>query len=344
MKRRDFLQGLTALPAAAWFTGGMMPVIGAENQGVESMGQVHTVTGTVAAETLGVTLPHEHLLVDFIGAAETSPDRYDPDEVVETVLPHVRAVQVLGVETLVECTPAYLARDPQVMARISAESGLKIITNTGYYGAAQDNFLPPHAFTESADELAARWIREAREGIEDTGILPGFIKTAVDPGPLSKVDRKLLQAAARTHHETGLVIASHTTDATSILETLEVLAAESVPGDAFIWVHAHTVNDTEVQDRAADAGIWIELDGLSPDSLALHRELLLFHREQGRLGQVMISHDAGWYSVGEPGGGDFRLFDTLFTDMKSALEDAGFSDAEWQQVVEANPAHAFRIR
>lgn len=344
MKRRDFLQGLTALPAAAWFTGGMMPAIGAENQGVESMGQVHTVTGTIAAERLGVTLPHEHLLVDFIGAAESSPDRYDPEEVVATVLPHVRAAQALGVATLVECTPAYLARDPEVMARISAETGLNIITNTGYYGAAQDKFLPPHAFTESADELAARWIREAREGIEDTGILPGFIKTAVDPGPLSEVDRKLLQAAARAHHETGLVIASHTTDAASILETLEVLAEEDLPGDAFIWVHAHTVNDTEVQDRAADAGIWIELDGLSPDSLALHQELLLYHHEQGRLDQVMVSHDAGWYSVGEPGGGDFRRFDTLFTDLRSGLYESGFSDAEWRQLVRVNPARAFRIR
>lgn len=344
MKRRDFLQRLSALPVAAMFAGGVARGVAEEGAAAPLEGQVRCVTGPIPSKAMGVTLPHEHLLVDFVGAEATSPERYDPDEVLDIVLPYVEEAQALGVETLVECTPAYLARDPQLMARLSNESGVNILTNTGYYGAAQDKFLPPHAFTESADELAARWIREAREGIEDTGIFPGFIKTAVDPGPLSDIDRKLLQAAARTHHETGLVIASHTTDAVSILETLEVLEAESLPGDAFIWVHAHTVQDKATHDRVAEAGLWIELDGLSPDSLGVHLEMLLHHRDQGRLGQVMVSHDAGWYSVGEESGGDFRPFDTLFTVMKGALEEVGFTEAEWRQLVQENPARAFQVR
>jgi phosphotriesterase-related protein len=42
---------------------------------------VQTVTGQVDAASLGVTLMHEHVLVDFIGAARASRSRYDPDEV-----------------------------------------------------------------------------------------------------------------------------------------------------------------------------------------------------------------------------------------------------------------------
>ncbi|MGH8020026.1 MAG: phosphotriesterase, partial [Opitutaceae bacterium] len=41
----------------------------------------------------------------------------------------------LGVETLVECTPAYVARDPKLLARLSEASGLHVLTNTGLYGA-----------------------------------------------------------------------------------------------------------------------------------------------------------------------------------------------------------------
>ncbi len=344
MNRRIFLQNVIAIPAAAWLASLPMPSRGQETKGSSAMDKVNTVSGPITVDKLGVTLPHEHILVDFIGAAEVSPDRYDADEVVNTVLPYLVQAREVGVQTLVECTPAYLARDAVVLAKLSELSGVQIVTNTGYYGAGQDKFLPPHAFTESADELAARWMREAQDGIDGTGILPGFIKTAVDPGPLSEVDRKLLHAAAITHRETGLVIASHTTDAVSILETLEILQEESVPGDGFIWVHAHTVTDLSVHDSAAEAGIWIELDGLSKASVDLHLELLTHHHKKERLNQIMISHDAGWYSVGEPGGGDFRGFDTLFNEMNLAMIDAGVGKDEWEQLVIRNPAQAFRIR
>ena len=109
-----------------------------------------------------------------------------------------------------ECTPAYLGRDPVLLQRLSRAASLQILTNTGYYGAANDKFLPPHAFTESADQLAARWIREARDGIDGTGVRPAFMKIGVDAGPLSAVDEKLVRAAARTHRATGLPIYSHT--------------------------------------------------------------------------------------------------------------------------------------
>jgi len=43
-------------------------------------GKVVTVNGPIAPSELGFTLPHEHVLVDFIGADKVSPDRYDSDE------------------------------------------------------------------------------------------------------------------------------------------------------------------------------------------------------------------------------------------------------------------------
>ena len=150
------------------------------------------------------------MLVDFIGADRVSPSRYDRDAAFARALPHLERIYTLGCRTLVECTPAYLGRDPELLRRLSRASKLHILTNTGYYGAANDKFLPPHAFTEDADQLAARWIREARDGIDGTGIIPAFMKIGVDAGPLSDVDRKLVRAAARTHRATGLPIYSHT--------------------------------------------------------------------------------------------------------------------------------------
>jgi Phosphotriesterase family len=171
---------------------------------------VQTVTGPVRPEALGVTLMHEHLLVDFIGAAQVSRSRYDPDAVFTVALPHLQKVRQLGCETLVDCTPAYLGRDPQLLKRLSEASGVRIVTNTGFYGAANDKHVPAFAFEETAEQLAARWIREAVDGIEDTSIRPGLLKIGVDGAPLSDIDAKLVRAAALTTLKTGLPIASHT--------------------------------------------------------------------------------------------------------------------------------------
>jgi phosphotriesterase-related protein len=303
-------------------------------------GSIETVTGPVAADRLGVTLMHEHVLVDFIGAAHVSPSRYDATAAFRAVLPHLQEVRRLGCRTLVECTPAYLGRDPRLLRRLSEASEIYILTNTGYYGAANDKHLPAHAFSETAEQLAGRWIRESERGIDDTGIKPAFMKIGVDQSPLSVVDATLVRAAALTHRETGLPIASHTGSGAAALEQLDLIERAGVPASAFIWVHAQSERDVTFHARAARRGAWVEFDGVSPASVTRHVELVTRMKEQGLLGRVLLSHDAGWYRVGEPGGGQFRPYDTLFTTFIPALKAAGFADAEVQQLMVAHPREA----
>ena len=224
----------------------------------------------MAADALGITLAHEHVLVDFIGADRVSPSRYDRDAAFAKALPHLERLARLGCRTLVECTPAYLGRDPVLLQRLSRAASLQILTNTGYYGAANDKFLPPHAFTESADQLAARWIREARDGIDGTGVMPAFMKIGVDAGPLSAVDEKLVRAAARTHRATGLPIYSHTGNGIAALAEVAVLDDERAPLGAFVWVHAQNETDPAVHVQVARRGAWVSFDGVAPQSLERH--------------------------------------------------------------------------
>ncbi|MDH5550750.1 MAG: phosphotriesterase, partial [Gemmatimonadota bacterium] len=65
---------------------------------------------------------------------------------------------------------------------------------------------------------------------------------------------------------------------------------------------------------------------------------------EGLLDRVLVSHDAGWYHVGEPGGGTFRQYDTLFTEFLSALEAAGFTNEEIHQLTVVDPDSAFLVR
>lgn len=335
LDRRNFLRA----SAAAMVFGSSLPL----SAGELAAHRVMTVTGEVTADQLGVTLPHEHVLVDFIGADKVSRDRYDREEVLEVALPHLKRISALGCQTFVDCTPAWLGRDPILLKRLSEASGLKILTNTGYYGAGQGKYLPAHAREESADALAKRWITEWKEGMEGTGIRPGFIKIGVDGGPLTAINRKLVEAACRTHLETGLTIAAHTGDGAAALAQLEVLQREGVAPGAWIWVHAQSEPDKVLHRQVAERGAWVEFDGVSPTSIAQHVELVANLKTYGLLSRVLISHDAGWYSVGEPRGGKFRSYETLFTQYLPALKEAGITSAEIKQLTITNPLQAFSI-
>jgi phosphotriesterase-related protein len=336
MKRRTFLK-LAGLSVGAFPTARLA-------SRKEPLPQVMTVLGPVPAKRLGQTLVHEHILVDFIGADQIAPGRYDPEEVFQKALPHLQRLKAAGGQALVECTPDFLGRDPQLLRRLAKASGLHILTNTGFYGAAKDKYVPRVAYSETADELALRWVREFEDGIIPDNIRPGFMKIGVDSGPLSDIDAKLVTAAARAHRRTGLAIASHTGDGVAALGQLELLKQEGVEPSAFIWVHAQNEADAAIHRRVAELGAWVEFDGISPQAISPHVDLVMQMRRAGLLGRVLISQDAGWYHVGEPGGGEFRGYDTLFTEFLPALRQAGASQGDVHVLVISNPRQALALR
>jgi phosphotriesterase-related protein len=322
MYRRDFLGSLAAASAP-----------GAERT-------VQTVTGPVPVSKLGTTLMHEHGMVDFVGAGEVSPSRYSPDEVFNAALPKLKEVAALGCNTLVECTPAYLGRDVRLLQRLSKASGVQILTNTGYYGAANDKYVPKHAFAESPAQLAERWTREAKNGIEGTGIRPAFMKIGVDSGPLSAIDAKLIGAGALCHKATGLRMHVHTGNGVAAKGIYGMLTKLTINPAAYVWVHAQSEKDFFIHHELAMVNVWIELDGINPKSADHHLKLLETLAGNGDLGKVLISQDSGWYHVGEPGGGQFNGYGYLLKEFVPALRQRGFTEAQVRLLLVENPARA----
>jgi phosphotriesterase-related protein len=232
-----------------------------------------TVRGPIDSAQMGNTLIHEHILVDFIGAKYSSPDRWNRDSVTEKVLPFLEELKNSGGQTLIDCTPNFLGRDVILLKDLSELSGLNIITNTGYYGGSDNKFLPDHAFTETHQALAARWINEWKRGIAPTSIKPGFIKISVNAEKLSAISEKLIRAAAITHLQTGLTIASHTGPAIPAFEQLEIVKKAGVHANAFIWVHAQNEKDKTTYVKAAREGAWVSLDGLNDTNVDQYVEL-----------------------------------------------------------------------
>jgi phosphotriesterase-related protein len=262
-------------------------------------------------------LVHQHVLVDFVGADRIRLGRYDRDEVFRIARPKLEEVRQFGCQRLLECTPNFLGRDPELLARLSDVTGLEIWSNTGLYGAGAHKFVPAFARSESAEQLAKRWIAETRRPWR-----PRFIKIGVNSGPLDELDRKLVRAAAITSRDTGLTIASHTGDGEAALEQLGIVTAERVSLAKFVWVHAQNERDHGLHEKVARSGAWVEFDGIGPKTAAYHLECVRFLAAKRLLHRTLISQDAGWYHVGEPGGGDFRGYTYLYRDFLPLLQPA----------------------
>src|SRR5690349_7341316 len=123
---------------------------------------VMTVLGALAPEKLGVTLPHEHLIIDGSSRPDlplptTAAEKAISDGEVEiTVLgllhrkshavrdnlrlndPNLMIreageFQQAGGQSLVELTPIGVGRDPSALRQISIKTGLNIVAGTAYY-------------------------------------------------------------------------------------------------------------------------------------------------------------------------------------------------------------------
>lgn len=317
----------------------------------ESDPYIMTVLGPIPASTLGTTLSHEHVLVDFIGADSTGYHRWNRQEVVNKVVPYLEEIQSYQVSSLMECTPAYIGRDPLLLKELSLQTGMHLLTNTGYYGAHNNLFIPAEFFHMTAEELSRIWVGEFENGIEESGVKPGFIKIGVDGNDtLSKEHRKIITAAALAHQQTGLVIASHTGPDGPAFEQIAVLQSHGVDPSAFIWVHAQG-GSLEGNLRAAALGTWVSLDNVNLNIETGNKYDVQWYaariqelKNAGYLDRVLISHDAGWYKPGEENGGAFRGFTGIFTALIPALRELEFTQKDINQLLEINPRNAFSIK
>lgn len=280
-------------------------------------------------------LVHEHVLVDFIDAKDYTEGRYDREDVVRVALPKLKEIAELGCVRMHECTPNFLGRDPILLQRLSKESGIELWTNTGLYAARDRRHIPEYGHRESAAELAKRWIDEARNGLAG-GVRPRFIKIGVNKGPLHALDRKIVEAAVLTSKETGLVICSHTGDGKAALEQLEIVRAGKLRPAKFVWVHAQNELDLGIHERMARAGAWVEFDGIGKPTADWHLRCVRHMAEKRLLNQVLISQDAGWYSVGQPGGGNFRGYSYILQDFAPRLASGQREKLLWK-----NPLRCF---
>ncbi|MEQ9218862.1 MAG: phosphotriesterase [Cyclobacteriaceae bacterium] len=318
-------------------------------------GSIMTVLGPIPPDSLGKTLIHEHVFLDWSPAEEEDAWQWNNAEALQFILPYVEEMKSQGVQSFVECTPKYIGRNPRLLKKLSEITGLNVLTNTGFYAARNFQHIPDFAYDASPHSLAAIWIKEFEEGIEGTGIRPGFIKIGLDykdKTMLTEIDEKIVRAAALTHQSTGLTIVAHSGTEAMALACLEVLKSEGVAANAFVWTHAQNSLPGE-HEHIASHGAWVSIDGMgsirvdsdSGDTLQLNRyvDYLVNLKQAGMLDRTLISHDAGWYTVGEENTEMSRPYTAIFKYVIPALKEKGFTAEDVDQMLVKNARTAYTI-
>lgn len=304
------------------------------------MGKIQTVLGDIPPEKFGLALVHEHVMCDFIGADKVSKGRYDVKEVYTVMLPYFDEISQLGVTGFVDCTPAFLARDVQLLADLSKASKIHILTNTGLY---KEPFLPKYVWEYSAERLAEMWIREIECGIDGTSIKAGFIKIAVNPDRIIPIQQKIVRAAALCSLSTGAAIACHTASGVAAMHILEILGEEQVDPSRLIIVHCDAEEDLNLHREIAKRGAWIEYDGISKENAEKVLKMIEFITKEGLEGQLLLSQDSGWYNIGEVHGGYIRNYAYLVRDFLPMMLSRGFNQELIDMIMRKNPARVFQV-
>lgn len=215
---------------------------------------IRTVLRDIPKEQLGITMAHEHFIVDL---ARVRKDNISKIETIEEVIPEIKLMQDLNVKSAFEVSTIDLGRDVKKLKQISEITGLNIVCSTGFY---LHQFHPERLNEADAEQIADIYIKELTEGIDGTDIKAGLIaEIASSPEGFIGNEKKILEAAAIASVKTGAAVSTHTGKNTAF-ETVDTLLNLGVNPNKVIIGHQDLIDDTNYHIELLKRGINIGFD------------------------------------------------------------------------------------
>jgi len=341
-------------------------------------GRAQTVLGPIAAEDMGITLPHEHLFIDFTLMFKEPESEREQELARQPVslenlgwvrrnfssnLDNLRLFDEsitrdelllfgnAGGQTLVDPTNRGLSRDPLALARAARATGLNIVMGSGYYVAASH---PPDMDEKTVDAVAREIVADVTTGVGDTGVRAGFIGEIGTTWPWTANEKKVVRAAVLAQQETGAPLMIHPGRHERLpLEIVDVIRREGGDLGRTIMCHIErTIVDRAVLLELAATGIYLEYDlfGLEtsyypynpafdmPNDAGRLRQIL-FLIEHGHLDQILMSHDIAYKHCLTRWGG--HGYHHLLVSVVPRLRHKGADDKTIQTLLVDNPRRAF---
>ena len=297
-----------------------------------------TTLGPRRREQLGMILPHEHVYVDLRTPDQPGYASGSEADVVKLMAPQIERIKALGITALVECTTGGVGRRADLDLAVSRATDFPIVVPTGNY---REPWIPEWVKTASEASLEAWMLRELTERFDEADYTAGWIKLSAGDDGITPLEAKILRAATRAAIATGAVIGSHTIKGRVVMDQLDIIEAEGGRADRFISIHTQAEPDMGLNLAVAARGAWIEYDNIGwvDDSELLPRILAVL--AAGRVKQLLLSHDSGWYDPAQPGGGTPRPYTHLSEVLLPKLRAAGVDAATLTQLTTDNPFDAF---
>ncbi len=254
-------------------------------------GKVQTVLGVVDGEELGITLAHEHLLIDMtVGFSEPQEEsikalvhqpvtlenlgwvRYNTfhnlDNLrmqdVQLATDEVAIFKQAGGNTIVDATNIGLGRDPESLVRIAQAAGLNILMGAGYY--VEGSWTTDYA-AKTEDEIAEEIVCDITVGVGHTNIRAGFIGEVGNSWPWTENEKKNLRAAISAQKHTGAALMiCPGFDPLAPFQIVELLREEKACLSHTIMCHMElSLGNFEERCQLAKAGCYLEFDSFGKE-------------------------------------------------------------------------------
>ena len=341
------------------------------------MGMVQTVLGPIEPTRLGVTLMHEHMLLEttcYFRESEHASIRgfkyipfypeltarsdvlynhhldgsrmFDERAAIEEVLEFRHA----GGGSFVDTTSVGIGRDPLALSRISRATGLNIVMGSSYYVTYSH---PPDMDRRTEDDIAREVIADITEGVGDTGVRSGIIGEVGNFWPLTDNEVKVLRASGRAQAETGAPISIHSgvgdEAPAGIIDRLVEGGAD--PARVIIGHLDTAIQDPGALRALAETGCFLEYDIFSWENTgpfvepeinmpndSQRLERILFLIGEGFEDQVVIAHDiCRKWHMRRNGG---KGYAHIIDNIVPRMRKMGVSLAQIDKILIDNPARA----
>jgi predicted metal-dependent phosphotriesterase family hydrolase len=308
---------------------------------------VQTVRGSVAPESIGFTLPHEHTAI-ALWHVQSRWDYWEltaDEPVIEAELGLFRAA---GGSCLADLTLPGVGRDPARLAGLSERTGLHIVMGCGWY---RDAYYPPEAHIDrrSVDDLADELVREATDGVGETGIRPGIIgEIGTDKPWLTPAEERVHRAAARAARRTSLAITTHAVMSDVGLAQLRVFEEEGLDPGRVVIGHADSYPSLEHYLEIVRRGANLEFDFLGMSFTPVERKgeeriagFVLELLARGHGDRVLLSQDVCHNSQLKQydGNGYVHLHESFLPRLRAA----GASEADITRLTVTNPVRILTV-
>ena len=302
---------------------------------------IQTVRGRVASEEIGFTLPHEHTAI-ALWHIQGRWDYWELSRDESIIEPELARFREAGGSCLVDVTLPGVGRDPENLVGLSERTGLNIVMGCGWYRGAH---YPAEALIDrrSVDDLANELIREATDGVGDTGVKPGIIgEVGTDKPWVSALEERVHRAAARASSATGLAISTHSVMSRVGLAQFRIFEEEGADPSRVVVGHADSYPSLEHYLEIVRRGANLEFDFLGMSFTPMERhgegrviELLCELLSGGHADRLLLSQDVCHNSQLQRYGGHGYTY--LHETFLPRLRAAGASEAETTKLTIDNP-------